>query len=293
MAPGQSRAALPDERKRLKGGVLVQSQNAQQGADTLRWVSLGIAVLAAVWTLFHIVWTLSSHTADDYWGIALVILFILALALAFARFFQERALMPDKVEHAAEEPFPEPAISRFFLASTGASAMWFVVRMNVGAEWLTAGWEKVSSPAWGASGKALSGFVVAAMAKSSGPNPAVQGWYAWFLQHVVLPNAGLFSFLVTWGELAVGIGILIGALTGIAAGFGVLMNFNYLLSGTVSVNPVIGMFGLFLCISWRVCGWLGLDRVLLPALGLPWKPGAWFQSDASISTNQRQTGYSS
>ncbi len=101
------------------------------------------------------------------------------------------------------------------------------------------------------------------------------------MQHFVLPNVGFFSFLVTYGEFAVGLGILLGALTGIAAGFGVLMNMNYLLSGTVSINPVIGMFGLFLVFSWRVCGWIGLDRFLLPALGLPWKAGTLFQQQPS------------
>jgi len=102
----------------------------------------------------------------------------------------------------------------------------------------------------------------------------------------VLPNAGLFSFLVTYGEFAVGLGLLLGALTGIAAGFGVLMNMNYLLAGTVSINPVIGVFGLFLVFSWRVCGWIGLDRFLLPALGLPWKPGAVFnQGSAATPTS--------
>jgi thiosulfate dehydrogenase [quinone] large subunit len=106
----------------------------------------------------------------------------------------------------------------------------------------------------------LTGFVQGALAKSSGPNPAVQGWYAWFLQHIVLHVTGLFSFLVTYGKFLVGAGLLLGALTGIAAGFGVLMNMNYLLSGTVSINPIIGMFGLFLCFSWRVCGWIGLDH---------------------------------
>jgi len=98
------------------------------------------------------------------------------------------------------------------------------------------------------------------------------------IQHVVLPNAGLFSFLVTWGEVAVGVGLLLGILTEIAAGFGVLMNLNYLLAGTVSINPILGMFGLFLCFAWRVCGWIGIDRWLLPALSLPWKPGTWFRS---------------
>jgi hypothetical protein len=45
--------------------------------------------------------------------------------------------------------------------------MWFVVRMYVGAEWLLAGWEKVISPVWGGSGKALAGFVAGALAKAS------------------------------------------------------------------------------------------------------------------------------
>lgn len=234
-----------------------------------------IVLIAGVWTLFHLIWELAKRTADDYWGIALLFLFIVALIVAFMQYSSER---PALLRSTPNERFPEPAIAKFFLASEGADAMWFVVRMNVGAEWLLAGWEKITSPVWGTSGKALSGFVAFALTKTSGPNPAVQDWYAWFLQHFVLPNAGLFSFLVTWGEFAVGLGILVGALTGIAAGFGVLMNLNYLLSGTVSVNPVLGMFGMFLVFSWRVCGLVGLDRWLLPALGLPWKLGSLFRS---------------
>jgi thiosulfate dehydrogenase (quinone) large subunit len=65
-------------------------------------------------------------------------------------------------------------------------------------------------------------------------------------------------------------------LTGIATGFGVLMNLNYLLA--VSINPVLAMLRLFLCFSWRVCDWIGFDRWLLPALGLPRKPGTWYRS---------------
>lgn len=155
--------------------------------------------------------------------------------------------------------------------------MWLVVRIEVGSEWLLARWEKMHSPPWGTSGKGIAGFVAGALAKASGPNPAVQGWYAWFLQHAVLPNAGLFSFLVTYGAFVVGLGVLLGVLTGIPAGFGVLMNLNYLLAGTVSINPILGVFGLFLVFSWRVCGWIGGDRLLLPALGLPWQRGSWFQ----------------
>jgi thiosulfate dehydrogenase [quinone] large subunit len=70
--------------------------------------------------------------------------------------------------------------------------------------------------------------------------------------------------------------VLLGALTGIAAGCGVLMNMNYLLAGTVSINPVLGMFGLFLVFAWLVAGYYGFDSVLLPSLGMPWKLGTLF-----------------
>ena len=239
-----------------------------------------IAALAGIWTLVHVVLGLAGNTVNDYWSVALLILFVLALIMVFVQYAQERPALQNV---SSTEQFPEPAISKFFTGSTGSSALWFVVRMYVGAEWLLAGWEKVLSPAWGTSGKALSGFVAGALAKSSGANPAVQGWYASFLHTFVLPNAGFFSFLVTWGEVAVGIGILVGLLTGIAAGFGILMNLNYLLAGTVSINPILGMIGLFLVFSWRVCGWIGLDHWVLPALGLPWRSGTLFHvQDANL-----------
>jgi thiosulfate dehydrogenase [quinone] large subunit len=232
--------------------------------------TIGICIIAGLWTLFHIIWELTKHTANDFWGPALVILFILALILAFIRFSQERAAL---IASTPQDDYPEPAISRFF---------WFVLRMNVGAEWFVAGWEKITDPAWGTSGTALTGFVNNALTKSTGAHPSVQGWYATFLHDFVLPNAGLFSFLVTWGEFAVGLGILLGALTGIAAGFGVLMNFNYLLAGTVSTNPILGVFGLFLVLAWRVAGLIGLDAWLLPLLGLPWKPGEVFREGWNV-----------
>lgn len=246
----------------------------RQQSAVFQWGAVAISIIAGAWTVFHLIWNLNKQTADDYWGQALLVLFILALLLAFARYFQER---PALKSTSPDEPFPEPPIAKFFLASTGAAGLWFVLRMNVGAQWLLAGWEKVQDPTWGTSGTALKGFVTGALAKTGGAHPSVQGWYGNFLHDFVLPNAGLFSFLVTWGEVAVGLGILLGALTGIAAGFGVLMNLNYLLAGTVSINPVLGMFGMFLAFAWRAAGQIGLDRVLLPAIGLPWKPGKLFQ----------------
>jgi len=173
---------------------------------------------------------------------------------------------------------PEPPISKFLFADTRLSWIWLILRVYVAWQWLQAGWEKVISPMWVGpnAGGALAGFVSGALKKSSGAHPDVSGWYAVWLKDVVLPNASFFSHLVAFGELAVGIGLLLGLFTGIAAFFGATMNMNYLFAGTVSVNPIMVLIELFLILAWRVAGWIGLDQWVLPMLGTPWKAGSLF-----------------
>jgi len=103
-----------------------------------------IAVVAGLWTIVHLIWNVVGVKADDYWGWALLILFFLALVLAFVHYAQERSAL---TVVGSTERFPEPAVSKFFFGSEGSSALWFVVRMYVGAEWFLAGWAKVTSPA--------------------------------------------------------------------------------------------------------------------------------------------------
>lgn len=157
-----------------------------------------------------------------------------------------------------------------------------IPRLYVGYEWLSAGLEKVQSPVWAGAqaGTAITGFVKGALAKTAGDHPDVQGWYATFLQSVVLPNAALWSQMVSYGELLVGIALILGAFTGIAAFFDSFMNANYLLAGTVSTNPVLFAIATLLVLAWKTAGWWGLDRWLLPALGTPWRPGYIFRGKA-------------
>ena len=51
------------------------------------------------------------------------------------------------------------------------------------------------------------------------------------------------------------------------------MNFNFMLAGSASTNPVLFLLGLLLLLAWKVSGRIGIDRWLLPALGTPWSPG--------------------
>ena len=174
---------------------------------------------------------------------------------------------------------PEPPLSRFLFANTYLAWLWLILRLYVSWQWLSAGYEKITSPVWtGAkAGTALSGFLSGAIQKTGGAHPDVAGWYGAFLHSFVLPNVTAFSFLVSYGEVLVGIGLLLGAFTGVAAFFGALMNMNYLFSGTVSINPLLFVIELFLILAWRVAGWYGLDRYFLPLLGTPWLPGKAFK----------------
>jgi thiosulfate dehydrogenase [quinone] large subunit len=171
---------------------------------------------------------------------------------------------------------PEPKISRFVFSDTRFSWIWLFLRLYVGYEWITAGWEKATSSAWigNNAGSAIKGYLSSSLQQASGAHPAVSSWYAFFIAHAALPHTVLLSYLVTYGELAVGIGLILGAFTGIAAFFGIFMNFNYLFAGTVSINPLLLLIEIFLVLAWRSSGWIGLDRFLLPYLGVPWQGGA-------------------
>jgi thiosulfate dehydrogenase [quinone] large subunit len=174
---------------------------------------------------------------------------------------------------------PEPPVSKFLFANTTTSFFWLLVRLYVGWQWIEAGWEKVNNPMWvgPTAGKAISGFLMGALAKVGGEHPSVQGWYGAFIKEFVLPNAFVFSHMVAFGELLVGVALILGIFTGIAAFFGSLMNMNYLLAGTISINPILFFLQLFLILAWRVAGWWGLDRYVLPMLGTPWFPGDLFK----------------
>lgn len=199
----------------------------------------------------------------------------------------------EAMERRGVSEIPEPGLARLLFADTRLAPLWLVIRLYVGYEWLIAGWEKFSNPKglWvgQAAGTAIKGFAAGALKKTSGDHPDVSGVYASFLQHVVLPNAALWSYMITFGEILVGLGLILGLFTGIAAFFGGFMNANYLLSGTVSSNPLLFILATWLVLAWRVAGYWGLDRWALPLIGVPGAPGSLFQRRKTTVDASRAT----
>ena len=181
-----------------------------------------------------------------------------------------------------ESQIPEPNVTRFFFADTRMAPVWLLVRVYLGYLWFMAGFGKLSEPGWitGESGAAVAGFAQGAIQQTTGEHPQVTGWYAGFLENVVVPNAAIFAYLVTFGEILVGLALITGLATGIAAFFGGLMNASFIFAGTAGVNPLMFILAILLTLSWRVAGYWGLDRWVLPAIGVPGYPGTLFSGRA-------------
>ncbi len=94
----------------------------------------------------------------------------------------------------------------------------------------------------------------------------MQHWFHNLAEDVFLPNAELFAYLVTYGEVLVGIALLIGLFTRLTVLFGVLMSLAFLLAGTSSTNPQMLLVGLGLAAFGGAAGAYGVDRWLTPWL---------------------------
>lgn len=173
----------------------------------------------------------------------------------------------------------DPVWWKLLLGNVYFSLLWLPLRFFVGREWLAAGEHKVRDDVW-KSGDSLAGYWTNAVAIPEGGRPAITyGWYRDLLQYMLDHKwYTWFADIIAWGEVLVGIGLLVGALVGIAAFFGTVMNFSFQLAGSASTNPVLFGLSVFLILAWKVAGYWGLDRYLLPMLGTPWKRGNLFES---------------
>jgi thiosulfate dehydrogenase [quinone] large subunit len=218
--------------------------------------------------------------AED-WVSSPLVTYLLIGVIVLAGWYQARSLPEQGVSLSlpgtsmTPGQVEDPVSWRLLLGNVFFALFWLPVRFFVGRDWLSAGWHKVTDPEWTQSGVALQSYWERAAAiPESGRPPITYDWFRQFLQYM-LDNGWYtwFAKLIAWGEVLVGLGLLVGALVGIAAFFGTVMNFSFMLAGSASSNPVLFGLAVFLVLAWKVAGFWGLDRWLLPALGTPWQRG--------------------
>ncbi|MBI3325867.1 MAG: DoxX family membrane protein [Nitrospinae bacterium] len=71
-------------------------------------------------------------------------------------------------------------------------------------------------------------FLPKRLAEFASDNPV--GWYHQFLVETAIPHAKLFAFLETFGEVGVGVGLILGLVTSFSSLIGLLMSINFVLA---------------------------------------------------------------
>lgn len=166
----------------------------------------------------------------------------------------------------------DPVIVHNLLNNPRYSWIWLILRIWLGYKWISSAMTKIGNPAWVETGAALKGFWTNAVAiPETGRPPITFDWYRSFIQMMLDAEAYTwFAKLVTYGELLVGIALILGLFTGFAAFFGAFMNWNFMMAGSASANPMLFVVALGVMMAWKVSGYFGLDYLVLPLLGTPW-----------------------
>jgi thiosulfate dehydrogenase [quinone] large subunit len=152
------------------------------------------------------------------------------------------------------EQFHDPALLRDLLGDVRYAPLWLLPRVVVGWLWLEVGWGR------------LGGF----------PTP---------LGDLTTTSGRGMGDLLAFALTLLGIALMLGGFTGIVAFAGGCLSAAL----WVSAGPVVAGLHfaavVWLVLAWKTAGWIGLDRWLLPALGLPWRGGALFGQDRPLESS--------
>ena len=131
------------------------------------------------------------------------------------------------------------------------------MRVWLGIMWIEDGAAKL----WGADSAAFmhGGSGVAGFAAHGTP---AYSWWGSFLHGFVVPNAGWIGVLVAVAEFAIGIALVAGFFTRLAALGSLALLFTYVMSGTASVSAFYALFAIVILVMWQTSSWLGVDGLL-------------------------------
>lgn len=148
---------------------------------------------------------------------------------------------------------------RDILQGNKAAIFWAIIRVMIGWQWLVSGWHKIGN-------FNASGFISDSIKSGGQTNYLILQWYEAFLENFVLNNIEVFNILIPWGELLVGLGLILGMFSTAALLAGAFMNLNFMLAGATDINPILYTIEIILLFMRPVTYRYGFDYYITPKL---------------------------
>jgi thiosulfate dehydrogenase (quinone) large subunit len=169
-----------------------------------------------------------------------------------------------------------PHALTWVLHSKALAVVWLAMRVWLGIMWIQAGWAKL----WGAENSAFLHHDGAGVAGFATHGTSAYTWWHSILTGAVVPNSGAIGIIVAVAEFAIGIALVAGFFTRIAALASLGLLFTYVMSGTASVCAFYALFAIVILVTWQTSSWIGVDGVIASYrqrhhhqahLPLPWR----------------------
>jgi len=151
-----------------------------------------------------------------------------------------------------------PGMWEWIKESKVMAVVWTAMRVWLGIMWIQAGWAKL----WGAENAAFLHHDGAGVAGFAAHGQAAYSWWGSFLHSFVVPNSGWIGILVAVAEFTIGVALVAGIFTRVAALGSLALLFTYVMSGTASVCALYALFAIVTLTMWKTSSWIGVDGLL-------------------------------
>jgi NADH dehydrogenase len=173
------------------------------------------------------------------------------------------AILAEYINHQLLHNLRKPSLLGPHFTAKSANFWLVPLRLYLGYMWIMSGLDKINS-GWlqyemlAGTANATSGASMMQLVSDHTP-----GWYAWIVDTIIVPYAMLFQKLIIATEVGIGLALIAGLFTLIAAAVGVAMNINFILS--TGLNDYWFLAASIACMGGAGRAF-GLDHYVIPYL---------------------------
>jgi thiosulfate dehydrogenase [quinone] large subunit len=151
-----------------------------------------------------------------------------------------------------------PRVLQYLTHSKLMAIGWTAMRIWLGIMWIQAGVAKI----WGAENPAFMHNGGSGVAGFAAHGAAAYSWWGSFLHSFVVPNSGWIGVVVAIAEFSIGVALVLGLFTPLAALGSLALLFTYVMSGTASVCAFYALFAVVILATWKTSSMFGIDGVI-------------------------------